>query len=280
MKAEEGSTMRSGILVRNMGPQSAPALLRACARRAEDAGLADLWVVDHVAIPPDEAEGSGGRYLDPLATLAHLAGTTTRIGLGVTVLIAPYRPPLPTAKWVATVQELSEGRLRLGLGVGWMEAEFRALGVDRRRRGALTDELLAFLHDCFAHDEVELNGQRFLFKPRPARPPFLIGGAAEHAFARVVAHGDGWMPMDGRPENLRGPVRELRERMRAAGRPAPEVIPLTALPLDDPGEARARLAALRELGVTGFVHAAKYDTEDDFARLLERLVAAGESVGA
>jgi probable F420-dependent oxidoreductase len=270
--------MRIGILVRNMGPQSAPELLRACARRAEDAGLDDLWVVDHLAIPPDDAEGSGGRYLDPLATLAHLAGTTARIGLGVTVLIAPYRPPLPTAKWVATVQELSGGRLLLGLGVGWMEAEFRALGVERRRRGALTDELLAFLHDCFARDEVEANGQRFLFRPRPARPPFLIGGAAEHAFSRVVAHGDGWMPMDGRPEKLREPVLELRERMRAAGRPAPEVVPLTSLPFEDPGAARSRLAALGELGVTGVVHAAKYDTEDEFARQVDALVAAGEGL--
>jgi len=87
--------MRMGVLLRNMGAQSAPDLLRACARRAEAAGLDDLWVVDHIAIPPEDAEGSGGRYLDPLATLAHLAGVTTRIGLGVTVLIAPYRPPLP-----------------------------------------------------------------------------------------------------------------------------------------------------------------------------------------
>jgi alkanesulfonate monooxygenase SsuD/methylene tetrahydromethanopterin reductase-like flavin-dependent oxidoreductase (luciferase family) len=80
-----------------MGPQSTAGTLRACALRAEAAGLDDLWTVDHLAIPPAESEGSGGRYLDPLATLSYLAGITTRIGLGVTVLIAPYRPPLPTA---------------------------------------------------------------------------------------------------------------------------------------------------------------------------------------
>lgn len=265
--------MRMGVLLRNMGPQSAPGLLRACARRAEAAGLDDLWVVDHIAIPPEDAEGSGGRYLDPLATLAHLAGVTTRIGLGVTVLIAPYRPPLPTAKWVASVQELSGGRLQLGLGVGWMAAEFRALGVDRRRRGALTDELLAFLHECFAQDVVERNGQRFLFLPRPARPPFLIGGAAAHAFDRIVAHGDGWMPTDGSPDALRGPVGELQARMRAAGKPPPAVVPLTTLPLDDPGRAREQLQALRELGVTGVVHAGKYADEAGFAAQVDGLMA-------
>lgn len=263
--------MRIGVLVRNMGPQSAPTLLRACALRAEAAGLDDLWVVDHIAIPPAEAEGSGGRYLDPLATLAHLAGVTTRIDLGVAVLIAPYRPPLPTAKWIASIQELSGGRLHLGVGVGWMEAEFKALGVDRRQRGRLTDELLVFLHECFAHDEVTANAQPFLFKPRPARPPFLIGGAAQHAFGRIVAHGDGWMPMTGKAEELRDDIARLAASMQAAGRPAPAIVPLTGLLLDDLPRARAQLEALQAIGVTGLVYAGKYDTEDQFAANLEKL---------
>ena len=265
--------MRIGTLIRNMGPQSTPGLLKACAARAEAAGLDDLWVVDHIAIPPAESEGSGGRYLDPLATLSFLAGVTTRIGLGVTVLIAPYRAPLPTAKWVASVQELAEGRLQLGLGVGWMEAEFRALGVDRRKRGALTDELLAFMHECFANDVVTRNGQDFLFMPRPARPPFLLGGAAEHAFDRIVRYGDGWMPMKGDPAFLREPVQQLASLMRAAGKPPPQVIPLTGLPLDDLPKAREQLAALAELGVTGVVHAGRYADESAFAAQVEQLQA-------
>ncbi len=263
--------MRIGVLLRNMGPQSAPGLLRACALRAEAGGLDDLWVVDHIAIPPDDAEGSDGRYLDPLSTLAHLAGVTTRIGLGVTVLIAPYRPPLPTAKVIATVQELSGGRLQLGVGVGWMEAEFRALGVDRGRRGVLTDELLAFMHECFADDEVTRHGQRFLFRPRPVRPPFLIGGAAAHAFERIVSYGDGWMPMDGKPDALREPVQELTARLRDAGKPPPMVIPLTGLPLDDLPRARDQLEALADIGVTGIVHAGKYADERGFAEIVDRL---------
>ncbi len=169
--------MKLGLCLRNMGPQSTPQVVLACARAAEAAGLDDLWVADHIAIPPDNAEGSGGRYLDPLATLAFLAGATTRIALGTGVLVLPYRPPLATAKWVATIQELSGGRLLFGVGVGWMEPEFRALGVPYAKRAAITDATLEFLRRCFERDEVEANGQPFLFLPRPARPPIIVGGA-------------------------------------------------------------------------------------------------------
>ena len=160
--------MRLGITLRNMGAESTPSIMGECAQIAEQAGLDSVWVVDHIAIPPDDAEGSGGRYLDPLTSLAWLAGRTERIGLGVGVLILPYRPPLPTAKAIATVQELSGERMILGAGVGWMQPEFDALGVDRTRRGKDTDAMLGFLQDCFANDEVEANGQPFLFKPLPA----------------------------------------------------------------------------------------------------------------
>ena len=151
--------MKLGAVVRVMGPQSTRETIEACARGAEAAGLDDLWVVDHIAIPPDDAEGSDGRYLDPLATLAFLVGVTERIRLGTAILNLPYRPPLPTAKAIATIQELSGGRLQLGIGIGWMEPEFKALGVDRRRRGAISDETLEFLHTCFANDQVVARGQ-------------------------------------------------------------------------------------------------------------------------
>ncbi|TMA36418.1 MAG: TIGR03619 family F420-dependent LLM class oxidoreductase, partial [Deltaproteobacteria bacterium] len=194
--------MQLGVAVRSMGPQSQPDVLLACVRAAERAGLADVWVQDHLAIPPDDAEGSGGRYLDPLSALAWLAGQVPRIGLGTGVLNLPYRPPLPTAKAIATVQELSAGRLRLGVGLGWMEPEFRALGVPRARRGHIADETLAFLHACFAGDVVQSNGQDFLFLPRPPRPPIYVGGAGERALRRAVRFGDGWMPMAGDPAVL------------------------------------------------------------------------------
>jgi probable F420-dependent oxidoreductase len=226
-------------------------------------------VPDHIAIPPDDAEGSGGRYLDALASLAYLAALTRRIGLGTGVLVLPYRPPLPTAKWIATVQELSGGRLRLGVGVGWMEAEFRALGVPPARRGRLADQTLAFLRACFAADLVESNGQRFLFLPRPARPPIYVGGGAPHAFERAVRHGDGWMPMAADPARLAPQVRELRERFAAAGRPEPEVVVMTSLYFESPTRAAEHAGALREAGATQLVHASRYADADGFRRQVE-----------
>ena len=124
--------MRFGFALRLMGAAANASVLRESASRAEAAGLDTLWVPDHIAIPPDETEGSGGRYLDALASLAWLAAATTKIRLGTAVLVIPYRPALPTAKVIATVQELSGGRLELGVGVGWMDAEFRAVGVMMR----------------------------------------------------------------------------------------------------------------------------------------------------
>src|SRR5581483_7019552 len=217
--------MKLGIHLRNMGPQSTLETLRACALAAEDAGIDDVWVADHIAIPREESEGSGGRYLDPLATLAFLAA----------------------AKWVATVQELSGGRMLLGVGAGWMRAEFEAVGVPLAARGRVTDDTLAFLARCFADDEVESNGRRFLFLPRPPRPPILVGGAPPHAFRRALAWGDGWMPTGAPdPARLAAPIAELQERAAAGGKPTPEIALLTSLPLGEPdaaGETIAQLAA-------------------------------------
>ena len=257
--------MKLGIALRSMGPQSTAETLLACARAAEAAGLDDVWVQDHLAIPPDEAEGSGGRYLDPLTALAWLAGATERIGLGTGVLNLPYRAPLPTAKAIATLQELSGGRLRLGVGVGWMDSEFRALGVPRGRRGALTDETLAFLRRCFDSDTVRANGQEFLFKPRPERPPFYIGGGPPHALARAVRHGDGWMPMVADPGKLAPMVEQLRALAAEAGRPTPAVIAMSGLPLADLPKSRDRLAHFEQAGATHFVHAMRYGDAAEFA---------------
>jgi probable F420-dependent oxidoreductase len=269
-----GKMIRLGVLLRSMGPQARRDTLVACARAAERAGLDELWVSDHLAIPPEEAEGSGGRYLEQLTTLAFLAGVTSRIGLGAGVLVLPYRPALPTAKAIATIQELSDGRLLLGVGVGWMRAEFRALGVPWERRGAVADATLAFLHRCFAADEVEACGQRFLFLPRPPRPPIFVGGAAPHALRRAVRYGDGWMPMLGDPAALAEPVATLRAEAAAAGKPPPEVVVLTTLPLEDAAAARDRLRAFAAAGATRLCHAWRYTDFAAFARSAEALVRA------
>jgi len=266
---------RLGVLLRNMGPAASRETIVAAAR-AVDARpeIDDLWVTDHIAIPPDDAEGSEGRYLDPLATLAFLAAITERAHLGTAVLVLPYRPPLPTAKWIATVQELSHGRLLLGVGVGWMAAEFRALGVDRRRRGQMADDTLRFLDRCFADDVVEAHGQPFLFRPRPPRPPLFIGGSPPHAFRRALAHRGGWIPMGLTPEALAEPVRMLRADAARVGLPSPEVAVLTRLPLGDSGAARETWAQYVAAGATRVIHAERYVDAVAFASMLDRLVSA------
>jgi probable F420-dependent oxidoreductase len=261
--------VKLGVVVRNMGPQSTPEGVVACARAAEEVGLDDLWVVDHLAIPPDDAEGSGGRYLDPLATLAFLAGKTERTGLGTGVLVLPYRPALPTPKWAATIQELSQGRLRLGVGIGWMEPEFRALGVPHDRRGRISDDTLAFLRRCFEGDEVERGGQRFLFRPRPTRPPIYVGGSPPHAFERALRFGDGWMPMGGDPARLAPQIAELRERAVAERRREPEIVLMTSLPVGDPEAAVEQAGALAAAGVTRLVHGWRYAGPEEFRRHVE-----------
>jgi len=266
--------MKLGLYLRNMGPQSTRATIVACARAAEAGGIDELWVADHVAIPPDQAEGSGGRYLDPLATVAYLAGVTERIGLGTGVLVLPYRPALATAKWVATIQELAAGRLSLGVGVGWMEPEFRAVGVPYGTRARVTDETLDFLVRCFATDVIESHGQPMLFLPRPPRPAILVGGAAPHALRRANRFGDGWMPMvpkDADPEGLRASVTALRDGAGAAGKPAPEVAVLTELPLADRVAAAERLARFRAAGATRVAHVSRYADAAEFARAADVL---------
>src|SRR5262245_51800840 len=112
--------MKLGLYLRNMGPQSTRALIADAARAAEEAGIDDLWFADQLALAPEDSEGSDGRYLEPLATLAFIAGITERVGLGVGVLIVPYRPALLTAKWIASIQELSGGRLTsASVSAGW-----------------------------------------------------------------------------------------------------------------------------------------------------------------
>jgi probable F420-dependent oxidoreductase len=268
--------MKIGFVLRNMGPVSEPATMATLARAADAApGIDDLWVADHIAIPPDQAEGSNGRYLDPLATLAWVAGCTTRVGLGTGVLVLPYRPALATAKWIATIQELSGGRLLLGVGVGWMAAEFRAVGAERHARGRLSDETLAFIDRCFAaeDDVVEANGQAFFFRPRPARPLLFVGGSPANAWPRALAHGGGWIPMGVEPDALREPARSFRAAAATKGLPEPEIVVMTGLPLGDSSAARDRLAAFAAAGATRVVHGGRYATLADGQRALDALAA-------
>lgn len=268
--------MKFGVVIRNMGPQSTRETITECARAVEAAGFDAAFVVDHLAIPPDQTEGSGGRYLDPLTTLAYLAGVTRRIRLGVSVLVIPYRPAVLMAKQVATLQELSHERLILGAGVGWLRQEFEALGVDPRKRGALTDETLEVLHTLFAHDVNTYEGKlvrfpAFVFAPRPARPPIWIGGSGSKALERTLRFGDAYYPIGLKPDELAPIGAYLCAEAEKRGRAIPELVVGGMIREGVPESMVDRIAAYRDAGASYYVLGlGRYPDIDTFRRGVER----------
>jgi probable F420-dependent oxidoreductase len=263
--------MQIGISINNMGPLSTKEVITRQALKAEQSGLDHIWVLDHIAIPPDQSEGSGGRYVDPLATLAFLSGITSTIKLGTSVLVLPYRPALATAKWVASIQELSSGRLILGVGVGWMEAEFIVTDASLKTRGSVTNETIEFFMECFANDIVSYKDQQFIFSPRPKRPPILIGGNQNAAIQRVMNYGDGWMPMIKDHDSLISECQDLQRRRREEGKDKAIIIPLLALDFSDLPKIVDQLSVLEEAGCTGIEHFQSSKTEYDFNSTVDYL---------
>ncbi len=233
--------MRVGVALPNYGPIADAAILLRLARRAETLGLDAVWLSDHLLAPtgvqsrypydrrPDARPGDVGvieRFYEPLTTLAWLAGATERIRLGISAYVMPYRPPVVTAKQVATLDALSGGRVVLAVGVGWLREEFDALGVPFADRGRRTDEYLrvcrALWEDdvaTFAGTHVQLPPVRTGPKPVQSPVPIWIAGNSDAARARAVRLGQGWHAIDLRPDALAAGVDDLRRRAAAAGRP-------------------------------------------------------------
>ena len=251
------------------------------AEKAESLGFDSFWLPEHPIIPVETTSKYGGtpdgsippfmmNMADPFISLARASAVTRKIKLGTSVLILPYRPPLPTAKAIATIQELSGGRLLLGVGIGWMEAEFKALGVPRQQRGRIADDTLSFIHECFANDEVKSNEQALLFRPRPERPPIYIGGAAPHAIDRALKFGDGWIPM-GRIDKLKPQIEEYIQRAAEAGLPAPEVMTFFALDPKDEAKSADLLAEYEAVGITRVIVGQPYETAADWMPAIEMI---------
>ncbi|SEP53229.1 LLM class flavin-dependent oxidoreductase [Amycolatopsis saalfeldensis] len=220
--------MRLGVNIPNFGPGTDPGMLRAWAQTGEGLGYDLLMVSDHVAVTPDVAAQYPAPFYEPFTALSWLAGATTRVRLGTTVLIVPYRHPLLTARMAANLAGLSGGRLVLGVGVGWAKQEFAALGVPFERRGALTDEYLATIRAAWA-DERDY---------RAGPIPLWIGGGSDAALRRAVRLGDAWHPLRFELPWLRDAVTRLKAFADAAGRPVPGLAPrialrLTEKPLDE-----------------------------------------------
>lgn len=199
--------------------------LAAVARAADEAGFDYVAVCDHVAIPADRAEGMSTTWYDTVATLGWLAASTERTSLLSHVYVAAYRHPLVTAKAFATLDELSGGRVILGVGAGHVEAEFAVLGVPFAERGRLTDEAidgirLAWADEFTTWGTTEL-GQRPRPRRQPAGPPIWVGGSSPAALRRAAAKGDGWLPQGTPKADMPAAMARIDELRAAAGRAGP-----------------------------------------------------------
>ncbi|MCS0605867.1 LLM class flavin-dependent oxidoreductase [Streptomyces sp. LP11] len=221
--------MRIGVNVPNFGPGTNPDNLARWAGTAEGLGFDLLMLSDHVAITSDVAGQYPAPFYEPVTTLAWLAGITTRIQLGTTVLIVPYRHPLLVARMAANLHQLSGGRLILGVGVGWAREEFAALGVPFERRGALTDAYLETMRTAW-ENEADYG---------PGRIPVWIGGNSDAAISRAVRLGYPWHPLRFTMPWFRDALNRVKDIAGRLEKPVPELAPrmilrITEKPLDHP----------------------------------------------
>lgn len=209
------------------GPEGVARLARAI----EEIGFDQLDVFDHVVMGHPAPGRPRGPYpaampiLEALTLLAFAAGVTRRIGLGTEVLVLPQRQPVLVAKQAATIDLLSGGRLRLGVGSGWQASEYEALGADFRGRGRALDDAIELLRKCWRDLSIDHEGRGYRAsavamepKPRPGGPPIWIGGHSPVAFARAGRVGDGWLAAGVSPDDGARAIEEIRRHAAAAGR--------------------------------------------------------------
>jgi probable F420-dependent oxidoreductase len=226
--------MKFGVWIPTCRHLATVEIIRHSAVRAEQLGYDSVWVSDHVVVPNANIVNFGETIFDPLVTLGVLAGATSRVRLGTTVLIVPYRNAVVTAKMVSSLDALSGGRVVLGIGAGWVAAESNLLGVSFVERGPMTDEYLEAMQELwtskapsFAGKYTQFSG--LTFEPKPAQkphPPIWVGGHSRAALRRTVQFGAAWHPINRSPEELRIGREELARLSLARGRAAPPEITL------------------------------------------------------
>jgi probable F420-dependent oxidoreductase len=213
------------VLPTYRGLASAENIHRA-ARLTESHGFDSVWVTDHVVVPSASVEAFGPAIYEAVTVMSYVAGITSRVQIGAAILIVPYRHPLLLAKMLATVDQLSGGRIIVGAGLGWLESESNLMGVLHSRRARIADESLAAMRACWEADQPEFHGEvfdfaGFDFAPRPhanRRLPVLIGGASTAALRRAARFGDGWIGDGQTFEELEVALNTLAREVAAQGR--------------------------------------------------------------
>ncbi|HXG20241.1 MAG TPA: LLM class F420-dependent oxidoreductase [Methylomirabilota bacterium] len=233
--------MKYGAFLPHIGPLAHGNVLehiRTTAQTAEALGFDSVWVGDHIVTPINIASKypytTSGAFpldpkepiLEPLSVLSFAAACTTTIRLGTAVLVLPHRHAVVTAKTVATLDVLSGGRVILGVGVGWMEEEFKVLNAPFSERGALSEETVAAMKELWTSENPRFAGRYYTFadlrcEPRPVQkphPPIWVGGHLGPALRRVVEYGDGWAAVVFSPQEFAERLARLKERAAQAGR--------------------------------------------------------------
>jgi probable F420-dependent oxidoreductase len=243
-----------GVFLPVSGRAASRKTLRQAAQQAEDLGYDSVWSADRIIIPweinttyPYSKEATfivppDRPFFEPLTCLAFLAGCTEKIQLGMSVMVMPYRHPLYWAKIATTIDHLSTGRLIMGVGVGWMEEEFSALGARFGERGKISDEQLRLLDAIWQDEHATFHGQHYnfediAFSPKPyqkPRIPIWVGGEGNLAQRRAGRHGDAWFPYFVRitPKELAARFENVRRCALEAGRNPDELTFACCLPVE------------------------------------------------
>ncbi len=220
------------------GSTARPELLVRVAQKGEALGFESVWIPEHLAVPveitssyPYSADGkfpggAGAALHDPFVALGFIAACTKTIKLGTGVFVLPLRNPLAAAKAATSVDVLSQGRLLFGIGIGWLEDEFNAVGMPFKDRAARTREAVAMMKALWAEETPKFSGkfhsfQPLGFNPKPVQqphPPIIFGGESRPALRRVAEIGDGWFGFRYTPETIKPQLDLLKDLTEKAGR--------------------------------------------------------------
>jgi probable F420-dependent oxidoreductase len=223
--------MQIGIWIPSVRGLARPDVIRHSLALAEQLGYDSIWTIDHVITPRADIAQFGVLY-DPLVVMALAAGLTERVQIGVSVLVLPYRHGVLTARMVASIDDLSGGRVILGVGSGWNAAESAVLGLPFDERGPMTDEWIRVMRELWTNPEPSFSGRyaRFsdvVLNPKPAQkphPPIWVGGSSAAALRRTVEFGDAWHPINRTVDQLREGLAEIARLCDRFGRATPPAL--------------------------------------------------------
>lgn len=269
-----------GLFDINLGACSEPEAASRVARLAEGVGFESLWAGEHVVLPdprePPSPMEPHDRILDPIIALTFLAAQTHRVRLGTGIIILPQRNPLVLAKEIASLDVLARGRFIFGVGVGYLEPEFRALGIPFAARGARTDEYLAAMRAIWSAEQPAYEGRFVQFAnvqahPHPIQqpgPPIVVGGRSPGAYRRAVEQGNGWY---GFSMSLNATARAL-DGLRAAASQYPRPAALGTLEISVTPRDPVTLDAAKEYAALGVHRLILRLPTDPDPQVLERFV--------